>query len=90
MFASSPSGLGRISEIWLLLSLGKKQRRRHPQEDLIRSAEVAGIVNKKEAKILEKIRRNYNDLKHKTFYKTDKVLIKNFFNDFSRIFIEDF
>ena len=76
--------LGRIIELWLLTSLGMKSTPRFV--DLIREAEIAGILDYHETKFLRKIRTNYNNLKHKTYYKIEtediKSMVKSFFNLF--------
>ena len=54
--------------------------------DIIREAEISGQINKNEEKLLRNIRTNYNNLKHKTYYKIDidkiKLMIKSFTNLF--------
>ncbi len=54
--------------------------------DLIREAEIASLIDKNEVKLLRNIRTNYNNLKHKTYYKIDiediKLMTKNFLNLF--------
>ena len=55
-------------------------------EDSLKLAERNNIIGKDEFKFLKKIRRNYNDLKHKRYYKIDKSLIFNFIIDFSKFF----
>ena len=74
--------LGRIVEHWLLNKLGMKNAPLF--FDLIREAEIAGLIDKNEIKLLKNIRTNYNDLKHKTYYKIDiediKLMVKNFSN----------
>ena len=54
--------------------------------DLIREAEIAGLIDKNEVKLLRNIRTNYNDLKHKIYYKINfediKLIVKNFSNLF--------
>jgi len=76
--------LGRIVEHWLLNKLGMKSAPLF--FDLIREAEISGLINKNEKKLLRNIRTNYNDLKHKIYYKIDledvKLMIKNFSNLF--------
>ena len=72
--------LGRIVEHWLLNKLGMKRAPFY--SDLIRDAEIAGLIDKNEVKLLRNIRTNYNDLKHKTYYKIDiddiKIMVKSF------------
>ena len=76
--------LGRIVEHWLLNKLGMKNAPLF--FDLIREAEIAGLIDKNEVKLIRNIRINYNDLKHKTYYKIDiediKLMVKNFSNLF--------
>ena len=76
--------LGRIVEHWLLNKLGMKSAPLF--FDLIREAEIAGLIDKNEVKLLRNIRTNYNDLKHKIYYKINlediKLIVKNFSNLF--------
>ncbi|MHA1755152.1 MAG: hypothetical protein ACTSVV_00175 [Promethearchaeota archaeon] len=76
--------LGRILELWLLYSLGMKSA--SLEIDLIRKAEVAGLLDKNEVKLLRKIRTNYNNLKHKIYYKIDNKVIKAMVENFSKLF----
>jgi len=76
--------LGRICEMWLLILLDKESS--GFDEDLLKLAERINVINKDEFKFLKKIRRNYNDLKHKRYYITDKSLIFSFINDLSKFF----
>ena len=76
--------LGRIIELWLLTSLGMKSASRYV--DLIRETEIAGILDKHEAKLLRNIRTNYNNLKHKTYYKIETEDIKTMVESFSNLF----
>ena len=76
--------LGRICEMWLLIMLDKESSGFN--EDSLKLAERNNIIDKDEFKFLKKIRRNYNDLKHKRFYNVDKSLISSFIFDFSRFF----
>ncbi len=76
--------LGRICELWLLLMLNKESSGFN--EDSLKLAERNNKIDKDEFKFLKKIRRNYNDLKHKRYYKVDKSLIFGFINDFSKFF----
>ena len=46
--------LGRIIELWLLTSLGKKSATRYV--DITRKAQIAEILDKHEAKLLRNIR----------------------------------
>ena len=79
--------LGRICEIWLLLKLDKENS--EFKEDTFKLAERKNIISKDEFKFLKKIRRNYNDLKHKRYYSIDKSLISNLINEFSNFFKTD-
>jgi hypothetical protein len=76
--------LGRILEHWLLNKLGMKSAPLF--FDFIREAEIADLIDKNEVKLLRNIRTNYNNLKHKTYYKIDmediKLMIKNLSNLF--------
>ncbi|MEE9377457.1 MAG: hypothetical protein V3V33_05430 [Candidatus Lokiarchaeia archaeon] len=76
--------LGRIIEHWLLNNLGMKSAPLF--FDLIREAEIAGLIDKNEVKLLRDIRTSYNNLKHKTYYKIVtrevKIMIENFSNLF--------
>lgn len=76
--------LGRICELWLLILLDKESSGFN--EDSLKLAERSNIIDKDEFKFLKKIRRNYNDLKHKRYYKVDKSLIFSFIIDFSKFF----
>jgi hypothetical protein len=76
--------LGRIIELWLLTSLGKKSTSRYV--DIIREAQIAEILDKHEAKLLRNIRTNYNNLKHKTYYKIEIEEIKTMVERFSNLF----
>ncbi len=76
--------LGRIVEHWLLNKLGMKNAPLF--FDLIREAEIAGLIDKNEVKLLRYIRTNYNDLKHKTYYKIDIEDINLKVKSFSNLF----
>ncbi len=76
--------LGRIIELWLLTSLGKKSVFRG--EDIIREAEIAGILDKHGVKLLRNIKTNYNNLKHKTYYTIENEDIKTMVERFSNLF----
>ena len=76
--------LGRICEMWLLILLDKESSGFN--EDSLKLAERNNIIDKDEFKFMKKIRRNYNDLKHKRYYKVDKSLIFSFILDFSKFF----
>ena len=76
--------LGRIVEHWLLNKLGMKSAPFY--SDLIRDAEIAGLIDKNDIKLLRNIRTNYNDLKHKNYYKITNVEIKTMVEKFSNLF----
>jgi len=76
--------LGRIIELWLLTSLGMKSASRYV--DIIREMEIAGILDKHEVKLLRNIRTNYNNLKHKIYYKIETEDIKTMVESFSNLF----
>lgn len=76
--------LGRICEMWLLILLDKESS--GFDEDSLKLAERNNVIDRDEFKFLKKIRRNYNDLKHKRYYNIDKSLIFSFINDFSKFF----
>jgi len=73
--------LGRICELWLLFSLGKKHKGYY--EDLIKKAEMRSIINENQGKLLYKIKHHYNYLKHKTYYQVEKDLLDELINQFS-------
>lgn len=75
---------GRIIELWLLTNLGYESA---PFcADLIREAEIAEILDKHEVKLLRNIRTNYNNLKHKAYYKIEPKVIKAMVESFSNLF----
>ena len=76
--------LGRILEHWLLNKLRMKSAPLF--FDLIREAEIADLIDKNEVKLLRNIRTNYNNLKHKTYYKIDIKEIKSMIKNFSNLF----
>ena len=76
--------LGRIIEHWLLHDLGMNNAPLF--SDLIREAEIAGLIDKNEVKLLREIRTSYNNLKHKTYYKIDKEEIKSMIKNLSNLF----
>ena len=76
--------LGRIIELWLLTCLGKKNASR--DVDIIREAQIAEVLDKHGVKLLRNIRTNYNNLKHKTYYKIEIEDIKAMVEDFSKLF----
>lgn len=80
--------LGRILELWLLLSLGMEERNYSLETDIIREAELSDLIYKHERSLLIKIRRQYNDLKHKTYFKIDKSIILVLIEEFSHLFKE--
>jgi len=69
------------------MELGKENRDRY--EDIIRKAEINGIIDKNERKLIKKITNHYNDLKHKTYYTIDRDLVPILIKEFSNIFIHD-
>lgn len=75
--------LGRIAELWLLISLGLENTPRG--ENIVKLAEVDGIIDKHEAKLLSKIKRHYDNLKYKLYYKIEKNKIHSFVEEFSNI-----
>ncbi|HEC41068.1 hypothetical protein LCGC14_0473900 [marine sediment metagenome] len=76
--------LGRICEMWLLIKLEKDSS--GFSEDSLKLAERNNIIDKDEFKFLKKVRRNYNDLKHKRYYIIKKSLIISLINEFSNLF----
>ncbi len=76
--------LGRIVELWLLSSLGYESTPFYA--DLIREAEIAGIINKHGVRLLRNIRTNYNNLKHNTIPKIELEMIKAMVEGFSNLF----
>ena len=76
--------LGRIMEHWLLNKLGMKSVPRF--FDLIREAKIAGLIENNEVKLLRNIRTNYNNLKHKTYYKIETEDIKAMIENFTKLF----
>ena len=76
--------LGRIIELWLLTSLGKKSASR--DVDIIREAEITGILDKYGVNLLRNIRTKCNNLKHKTYYKIETEEIKTMVESFSNLF----
>ncbi len=80
--------IGRIIEIWLKHELDYRTLEKY--DDFIRLAEVDGIISKKERKLLSKIRKNYNDLKHNLYYKVEKTFVSKLISDFlEKISIEE-
>ena len=75
--------LGRICELWLLLALGKKHKYYH--EDLIRKAEMESIINKHQKRLLYKIKRHYDHLKHKTYFTVEKNFVEQLIDQFSNM-----
>jgi len=73
--------LGRICELWLLLSLYKKHK--NYSEDLIYQAEKLNIITKNQGKLLRKIKKNYDYLKHRTYFKLDKEFTIELIHQFS-------
>ncbi len=76
--------LGRIVEHWLLHELGMNNAPLF--FDLIREAEIAGLIDKNDVKLLRDIRNNYNNLKHKIYYKIDTKVVKIMIENFSNLF----
>ena len=76
--------LGRIIELWLLSSLGYESTPFYA--DLIREAEIAGIIDKHGVRLLRNIRTNYNNLKHKTYYRIETGDINTMVESFSNLF----
>ena len=66
------------------MKYGLKNRKIDKYDDIIRFAEVDGIITKHELKLLNKIRKNYNDIKHKLYYPIDKKVIFNLIEEFSK------
>ncbi len=79
--------LGRLSEIWLLLCL--RITNTPPYMDIIREAEKEGLIDKHQERFLRKVKKHYNNLKHKTYYKIDDNLVFSMVEDFSRMFLTD-
>ncbi|MEJ2251954.1 MAG: hypothetical protein P8Y97_20125, partial [Candidatus Lokiarchaeota archaeon] len=75
--------LGRIMEIWLLTNLKEENVN---CRDLIRMAVIRNIIDNHGKRLLNSIRKNYNDLKHNLFYHIDKNKIRRFVNQFNKIF----
>lgn len=75
--------LGRICELWLILALNKKHKDYY--EDLIKQAELMRKITKNQGKLLYKIKKNYDHLKHKTYYKIDKDFVVELINQFSKM-----
>ncbi len=75
--------LGRICELWLLLALRKEHKDYH--EDLIRKAEMRGIISKHQGKLLHKIKRNYDYLKHKTYYRSERNFVGELIEQFTNL-----
>lgn len=59
--------IGRIIELWLKHKLEYRILKKY--DDIIRFTEVDGIISKQERKLLSKIRKNYNDLQNRNFFK---------------------
>ncbi|MBD3212461.1 MAG: hypothetical protein GF311_07620 [Candidatus Lokiarchaeota archaeon] len=71
--------LGRIMELWLRISLSEQAT---GCRDLINLAKVRGIIDKNGARLMDKIRRNNNDLKHKPYYQVKAKKIKHIVKQF--------
>jgi len=76
--------LGRIIEIWLLIQLDKENS--EYGNDLLKEVETRGVITMGEFKFLSKVRRKYNDLKHKRFAKVKKEPIRAFISEFLKTF----
>ena len=76
--------LGRIIELWLLHKLGMSST--PPSFDLIRGAEIAGLMDKNEVKLLRSIKFKYNSLKHKIYYEISREELKLMLKNFSNLF----
>jgi len=74
--------LGRIIEMWLLIQLEKENN--DYGNDLLKEAEINQIIKKSEFKFLSKIRRAYNDIKHKRFYKPNQESLKQYLSEFQK------
>lgn len=74
--------LGRIIEMWLLIQLNKANN--DYGNDLLKETEINGIIDKSEFKFLSKIRGDYNDLKHKRFFKPNQEVINKYISDFQK------
>ncbi|MGQ4876299.1 MAG: hypothetical protein ACP6IY_19735 [Promethearchaeia archaeon] len=75
--------LGRIQEFYLLKILNLKCK---PYGlDLIKRAR--DNLNKNDVKLLTEIKKNYDYLKHKTYYKIEPKKIKQLLENFSKLFI---
>ena len=76
--------VGRIIELWLKHELEYRSVEKY--DDIIRFAEVDGLISRQEGKLLSLIRKNYNDIKHNLHYKVDKTVISKLISDFLRKF----
>ncbi|MFX0077348.1 MAG: hypothetical protein ACFE96_18045 [Candidatus Hermodarchaeota archaeon] len=54
--------LGRLTELWNLQILGEK--RRVYGQNIIRKAQIEGLINSNQAKLLQAIKREYDLIKH--------------------------
>jgi len=43
-------------------------------------------MGKEQVRLLSKIKRNYDSLKHKLYYQTDAELVKDFIDQFFKLF----
>ncbi|MFW9970470.1 MAG: hypothetical protein ACFFDF_09735 [Candidatus Odinarchaeota archaeon] len=76
--------LGRICEMWLLIELELENTGFN--QDLLKLAERFNIVDKNEFKFLKKIRKNYNDLKHKRYFYIEKKRVLKLIDFFLKFF----
>lgn len=74
--------LGRIIEMWLLNQLNRENN--IFGNDLLKEAEINGIIDINEFKFFSKVRKEYNDLKHKRFFKANREAIYNFLSEFQK------
>lgn len=78
--------LGRFCELWLLILLNQKHKKY--QENLIDQAHKEHKINMNQVRLLYKIKRNYNHLKHKLYYQIDIGLINELVSQFSELFFK--
>lgn len=76
--------LGRLLEIWLLMKLEVKSSL--GLFFLIRKAEIDGLIDNHQFKLLQNIRFHYNELKHNPSYELDEQILETLVIDFSNIF----
>lgn len=75
--------LGRICELWVLKLLGRKHK--PPREDIILKSIMSKIINQHQGQLLYKIKRHYNNLKHKTYYHTDSNFVGQLIEQLSNL-----